>query len=98
MATVLDAGAEKLPGGWHPSPKSGLAYRKETDALSIIIDGGNVFVTNRTGALIWEMIDGATTVDQIAQRVGGLCGIDVPTARAGVTAFVSALQKRGLVR
>ncbi len=52
---------------------------------------------NETGARVWELIDGRRSVEEIASVISDEFEVDGVTAQADVTAFITMLERRGLV-
>ena len=50
-----------------------------------------------TGALVWDRIDGQTTLGDLVSSLAAEFGEDPATVRADVTDFVSALESSGLL-
>jgi hypothetical protein len=56
------------------------------------------FRLNHTALMIWNECDGATRLDQIAQRLAGAYGVSGATARADVNSVVPQMVEAGLIR
>ncbi len=61
-------------------------------------DLDSIYTFNEVGALIWSLIDGSRTVDEIAGAVVDEFDVDLDEARRDVVQFVSTLSEAGLVR
>jgi pyrroloquinoline quinone biosynthesis protein D len=82
---------------WCPRPSTSARVRRETDELTLITHGNDIFVTNRTGAAIWELLDGRTSVAEVAHRLTERYRIDAETAGAQSQRFIGELLARGIV-
>jgi hypothetical protein len=86
-------------GRVHANPE--VVYRPEGRDGAILFDPdtSQVQVINTTGALIWEHLDGAHTVDQLCEMLRQRCA-DVPAdgqeLRQQVERFVHSLVRVGL--
>lgn len=60
-------------------------------------DLDSIYTLNEVGATIWELIDGTTTVDQIASAVAREFDVGADQARADVLEFVTSLAEAGLI-
>lgn len=58
---------------------------------------GEVFVLNSTGSQIWLLCDGSHTVDDIAEQIARLHGIEIQRAHTDVWMLVRDLQSAGLI-
>jgi len=72
------------------------------DTIIVPIRGGvgdleAIFTLNPVGSTIWQLIDGRTSVDELATAVSRSYEIDASTAAADVAEFVALLVARGLV-
>ena len=52
---------------------------------------------NESGSLVWQALATGTTRDELVARLIDAYGIDEPTARADVEAFLDDLGRRGLL-
>ncbi len=57
---------------------------------------GGYFALNRTGALVWELLEQSPTVEQLLAEVQALAG-PLPNVEAEVMAFVGELRARNLI-
>jgi SynChlorMet cassette protein ScmD len=75
-----------------------VVLREEFDDWAILFDPdtGNAFGLNPTGVLIWKLLDGTHTLDDLLSRLRESAD-DVPDEVSGhVSEFVEELTKRGL--
>lgn len=54
-------------------------------------------VISSTGALLWPLLDGSASIEELALDVADVFGIDPATARADVSRFVESMVDLGLV-
>ena len=83
-----------------------LVPRRREDVFSVEIDGDTVIydpklershVLNSTAALIWELLDGATALDQLAGELAEAFGVGRDTVLADVVTLVGELTELGLL-
>jgi hypothetical protein len=67
---------------------------------AFVITGGNAKIhsMNEVGTFVFDACDGATDVIVIVERVVEAFEVNWETAQADVTAFVLALEQRGMLR
>jgi hypothetical protein len=82
---------------WCPRRTEAARMRRETAELSLITCGNDIFVTNRTGTAIWELLDGATPLDAIARALSERYAVDAVTAASNSHRFIGDLRARGMV-
>ncbi len=80
---------------------------RHPDALEAEVDGQRVLMSPKdysyfglvdTGALVWDRIDGTTTIDDLARALSSEFGADLEEVRVDIDEFVSALDVAGLLR
>ncbi|UHD17151.1 HPr-rel-A system PqqD family peptide chaperone [Thiocapsa bogorovii] len=78
--------------------KAGLTYR-DLDGELIVLDAatGYIHQMNPTGALIWRLLDGGTSIESIETRLSDEFDLDAEEARRDVLGFVEQLQRAGLL-
>jgi hypothetical protein len=59
---------------------------------------GQVFSSNRTGALIWRGIEQRRSLDGIVEEISGVFHIAGTTARAHTLNFLAALEQHALIQ
>ncbi|MDD3620841.1 MAG: SynChlorMet cassette protein ScmD [Methanofollis sp.] len=76
-----------------------IVFREEFDDWAILFDPdtGNVFGLNPTGALAWKMLDGTTSVKEIAEAMMRLFSNVPEEAPAEIMQFIDELVERGYV-
>lgn len=62
-----------------------------------VADLESIYSTDAVGTLIWQLIDGQTTVAQIVDAVCAIYEVANDQARRDVGEFIAALQTEGLV-
>lgn len=79
---------------------------RHPEALEAEVDGQRVLMSPKdyayfglvdTGALVWDRIDGQTTLDVLVTTLAADFGADIDKVRADVNEFVSALDAAGLL-
>ena len=75
------------------------AFRPVADEGGLVVDpvGHDVKVLNPVGSLIYKLLDGEHSVDQIVSQVIEHYDIDPDTARSDVEAFLSDLKSKGML-
>jgi hypothetical protein len=74
------------------------AYRVYDGKATIVLPGrGEVNVLNPIGSLVWESIDGARNLEQIADRIMGEYQISRDQAVADLIEFITDLERHGMV-
>ena len=61
------------------------------------IGTGAFHALKETGKAVWDLIDGARSLDEIKAVLAARYAIDAARCDADVTAFVAVLEKAGLV-
>ena len=71
----------------------------KVDEESILYDSntGLIHMLNPTGAVIWELLDGNHSLEDIARRVQKEFEIDFETALRDTQEFVNILREKGLL-
>ncbi len=72
------------------------------DTIIVPVRGGvgdleAIFTLNPVASTVWDLIDGATSVDGLAAAVARHYEVDQDTAAADVAEFVALLAARGLL-
>ncbi len=62
------------------------------------LDTAATSAVNETGALIWQLLEGAPTLSALVERVSGQVVEAPPTLAAEIATFVADLRDLGLVR
>lgn len=79
---------------------------RHPDALEAEVDGQRVLMSPKdfayfglvdTGALVWDRIDGTTTLDELITALAVEFGTDQAQVRHDVVDFVSALEAAGVL-
>ena len=73
--------------------------RTEPDGTGIVFDPENnrALTLNRTGVLIWQLLEKEMTVAAIAAELEKQFTVDLVQAETDVAAFVTRLQEKGLL-
>lgn len=71
-----------------PTSDGWTIYDPEADSLHVV---------NDTARAIWELCDGQTSADEMAEAVAQLTGLDLSAAKEQVSAALTALGKARLI-
>lgn len=88
---------EALPGSTcvrHATTAAGAEV--DGEFLVLRVDTGAVIRLNRSGAFLWESMEGAT-IDSLSEKLQARFGIELERAEADVRKLVSELARRRLV-
>ena len=55
------------------------------------------FELDPVGVLVWNLIDGKTSVEQLIRKIGKQYTLDLRQAEASTTAFLKTLMQKGLI-
>jgi hypothetical protein len=69
----------------------------DTEALVVDVKGGLLYPLNSVGARIWDLCDGARSVDEIVGLLAAEFEAPEPTIRADATEFIERLADAKLV-
>jgi coenzyme PQQ synthesis protein D (PqqD) len=69
----------------------------DTEALVVDVKSGLLYPLNSVGARIWELCDGARSVEEIVGVVAGEFAAPEPTIRADTVEFIERLADAKLV-
>lgn len=80
------------------SPDSTAVFRPLDEGGVILnVENGDYFRVNRTGRLIWEMIETGTDRESLTNDLVERYGLPSDTAAADVDEFLAELRKRSLL-
>ena len=73
--------------------------REEFDDWAVLFnpDTGDAVGINRTGVLLWKLMDGRRSLEEIVEEVGNRYSNMPETASREITAFMSRLAAYGLI-
>jgi hypothetical protein len=77
-----------------------VAYREFAageGAVLLHLDTGDYHSLNHLGSLIWALVDGGTTMEQLIAAVSAEIESPPPGLEADVRQFLAALRDRGLI-
>lgn len=75
-----------------PTPHPQVAARTvDGSAVIVLADSGEVTVLNEVGTIVWELIDGRRSVQDLAAAVAAQYQISLDQAEQDVTAFLTTL-------
>ena len=74
-----------------------IAKLAEDEAVLVIPQKGQVKVVNEVGAVIWELIDGNRTIEDIIDEIISQFDVDPVTAETDVINFTTELYKRDII-
>lgn len=70
----------------------------DDEALVFQSQAGEVRVFNKVGTVIWELIDGSRSVNDIAETLSERYEVPVETAREDACEFIETLVSHGLIK
>ncbi|MCS7287082.1 MAG: PqqD family protein [Anaerolineae bacterium] len=77
------------------SPAPGILCHQVKDELVVVLPGqGRFIVLNKTGAQVFQMMDGSRTLGEIAAALSEQYGIPLERAQQDVLAFAKKLLER----
>ena len=90
-------GAPPLPGPDEvPAFSPRIAWQRlESEVVVLQLSDQQMLGLNPTGSRVWELIDGARTVHDIARLVAGEFGVELGDAQRDVAMFVLDMTARG---
>jgi hypothetical protein len=83
---MTDAAAARAP---RPSP--GLIWATVDDEIVVVDARGRAHVLTSTSALLWPLLDGVVTAEELAADVADVFGIDADVARDDVRRFIDRM-------
>ena len=57
-----------------------------------------IYITNKTGSLIWKSINGKTTIAEIIEKIADEFSVTRKQAKRDVISFINRLIKHGLIK
>lgn len=87
-----------LDGSFAPAISPSVGW-VEIDGEVVVLDPDSeqVHLLSRSGALLWQLLDGETTVDELARDVAFAFDLDAERALEDVSAFVLEVATSGLL-
>ena len=83
----------------YPIPVPGVISRVvDHEAVLVSPAQGKVRVLNEVGARIWELVDGARTIREIARCIVAEYSVEMTEAEADVQDFLRKLVERGIIQ
>jgi hypothetical protein len=80
------------------APVAGAISREAGDELVVVLpEQGRFLVLNGTGAVVFGLVDGKCSLEEIAAALGKQYGVPLGRARDDVLAFAARLLERGAV-
>ena len=79
--------------------KSKDVVQKEIESKSVLLDldSGHYYSLNRTGTVIWSLIDGKNRIGEIIEQVVRKFDVDGSAASKDAESLIRDLEKEGLV-
>jgi len=79
--------------------KPSVVFRENFDDMAVVYDpeGGKAFGLNPVGVIIWQLLDGKHTLDQIVDEVIKRCTQTPDNLKEHVWTFISSLLDSGLI-
>ena len=92
-----ETGPPRSPASWERS--SEVLSRETIDGVVLLgPDGGEPFLVEGVGALIWGMLADASTLGELSDEVARITGGDPEVVNAGIAAFLDDLLTHRVVR
>jgi hypothetical protein len=86
-----------VDGGWRPVLNRSVAWVLVGGDVVAVDAADRVHLIPPPGALLWQLIDGSVSVDELALDVADVFRIDSEAARIDVTRFANDMIERGLL-
>lgn len=67
------------------------------EAIVVLPERGEVKVLNEVGSVIWELIDGSSSIDEISKKICKKYEVTEKTARSDVLSFLKQLTANGMI-
>lgn len=78
--------------------RDGLSWREiEGEVVVLDLQSSNYLSLNATGSVLWQMLEGGATTEQLATALAEEFAIDRATAAADVEGFVATCREQGLL-
>lgn len=81
----------------YPCRKSAPWRVLDTEALVVDVRGGLIYPLNRVATRIWQLCDGAHTIDAIVRALVDEFDADEATIRSDAMTFLDELARAGLI-
>jgi len=82
----------------YPLRAEDAAWRTVGGELIVVSAGSaNIVALNGTAALVWEMADGVTSVDEMADALAEAFDVAAPDAEHDIEEFLGVLDSEGLL-
>ncbi len=82
-----------------PAPVDGFQIETLDDEIVLLHPARNIIIhSNQTGALIWQLCDGARTIDEIAEILSAAYPESRAEISADVPAMIQTLTSRGALK
>jgi hypothetical protein len=69
----------------------------EGGAILVNLESGKVWQLNKTGADVWDLLDGQRTLNAVVDQLALRYGVSSETAKRDVVAMASTMLKEGLL-
>lgn len=77
--------------------RSGEAWTRRQGSETAVYMDGVLHMLNASALAIWELCDGETTADEMAEAVAEVAGLEIDLARADVEVALRELHERSLI-
>ncbi len=69
----------------------------DDEAVVLNLDSGHYYILNETGCRIWELLDGKSSIDDIADKICQEYEVDRNAAQKDTVRIISELEEEKLV-
>ena len=80
-----------------PKRRDDVQLRDRGEESVLVTPSGSTYALNPTARAIWELCDGTTTIDELADAISQVFAVDRATAAADVAATIEQLRSADLV-
>ena len=80
-----------------PTRQADVILKDDGEDTVLVAPSGSTFVLNPTARAIWELCDGATTIEELAEAIAQVFDIDAATASEDVSVTIERLKAAELV-
>ena len=80
-----------------PERNPDVQLREHGDGSVLVKPSGSTYALNPTARAIWELCDGTTTIDELAEAISEVFAIDEATASRDVAVTIEQLEAADLV-
>lgn len=87
-----------MSGSWVPRRRSEVSWREiDGDIVILRSDVHASYLLTASGALLWQVFDGASSIEEVAEDVATAFGAALASVRADIEVFAAELEGLGLL-